>query len=259
MFRKVKRTGDNMTKQEYTDSMIKKVIALATKEVGYKETGNNITKYAAYFDKEYPEFYNTRKQGASWCDIFFDWLIVQIYGKELALKVLNQPLHSCGAGCSFSYSYYKEHSKVPGIGYQIFFKDTKGKIVHTGIVYKVDKTKVYTIEGNKSNQVKKCSYNLNSTKIYGYGCPDYSAGYKEDIKDPVKPETPVTKDIEYIVIAPSGLNVREKPNSNIKTKVIRVLSYNSIVKGSVYNDSWVKIKDGYIFKKWVTPKYSNDY
>lgn len=245
-----------MTKQEYIDSMIKKVISLATKEVGYKETGTNITKYAAYFDKEYPEFYNTRKQGASWCDIFFDWLIVQIYGKELALKVLNQPLHSCGAGCSFSYSYYKEHSKVPKVGRQIFFKDTKGKIVHTGIVYKVDSSKVYTIEGNKQNQVKKCSYNIGSSKIFGYGVPDYSIGYKKDEGSvtPVKP-----KMHDYIVIAPSGLNVREKPNSDKKTKVIRVLPYNSEVLGMDDGSEWIKIKDGYIFKKWVTLKYSNNY
>ena len=257
MFRKVKRTGDNMTIKEYRDSMIKKVITLATKEVGYKETGTNITKYAAYFDKEYPEFYNTRKQGASWCDIFFDWLIVQVYGKELSLKVLNQPLHSCGAGCSFSYSYYKEHSKTPAIGYQIFFKDTKGKIVHTGIVYKVDATKVYTIEGNKSNQVKKCSYNLNSSKIYGYGCPDYSAGYKKDT-EPEKPVTPVKPKMhDYIVIAKSGLNVRKDPSD--KSKIFRVLPYNSEVLGIDNGTEWIKIKDGYIFKKWVTLKYSNDY
>lgn len=246
-----------MTKQEYIDTKIKEVIALATKEVGYKESGTNITKYAKFFDKEYPEFYNTRKQGASWCDIFFDWLIVQIYGKELALKVLNQPLHSCGAGCSFSYSYYKEHSKVPGIGYQIFFKDTKGKIVHTGIVYKVDKTKVYTIEGNKSNQVKKCSYNLNSTKIYGYGCPDYSTGYKKDT-EPAAPSEPVKPRLkDYIVIAKSGLNVRKEAND--RSKIVRVLSYNSEVLGLDTSSDWIKIKDGYIFKKWVEPKYLNDY
>lgn len=246
-----------MTISEYRDSMIKKVISLATKEVGYKETGTNITKYAKFFDKEYPEFYNTRKQGASWCDIFFDWLIVQVYGKELALKVLNQPLHSCGAGCSFSYSYYKEHSKTPAIGHQIFFKDSKGKIIHTGIVYKVDKTKVYTIEGNKSDSVKKCSYNLNSTKIYGYGCPYYSEGYKKDT-EPVKPSEPVLPKMQdYIVIAKSGLNVRK--DASDKSKIIRVLSYNSTVKGSEYNDSWIKISDGYIFKKWTEPKYSDVY
>lgn len=248
-----------MTLVQYTDSMIKKVIALATKEVGYKESGSNITKYAAYFDKEYPEFYNTRKQGASWCDIFFDWLIVQVYGKKAALGVLNQPLHSCGAGCSFSYSYYKEHSKTPAVGYQIFFKDTKGKIVHTGIVYKVDSKKVYTIEGNKSDSVKKCSYNLNSSKIYGYGCPNYAIGYgkEEDKPSDPKPEKPKAKEIEYVVIARSGLNVRKEASD--KSKILRVLSYNSTVKGSEYNDSWIKIKDGYIFKKWVAPKYSNNY
>lgn len=240
-----------MNKEKYKHNMINKVINLALSEVGYKETGTNITKYAKDFDTKYPDFYNTRKNGASWCDIFFDWLIVSIFGFDNALKVLNQPKKSCGAGCSFSYSYYKNHSKTPDIGYQIFFKDSSNKPVHTGIVYKVDDKKVYTIEGNKSNQVKKCSYNLNSSKIYGYGIPDYSVGYTED---PIK-EDPAKEDIKpitnktYVVTAPSGLRIRKEPNTT--SKIIKVLKLNTKITGSVFNKEWIKVSDGYMYAKWL--------
>lgn len=61
-----------------------KAVNLAKTQVGYAETGNNITKYAKDFDTKYPDFYNTKKQGAEWCDIFFDWLMVTSYGETEA-------------------------------------------------------------------------------------------------------------------------------------------------------------------------------
>lgn len=157
------------------DCLINSLLDTAMSEVGYHETKGNITKYAKDFDTKWPDFYNTKKQGAEWCDIFVDWCFCKTFGEKLALKMLHQPKKSCGAGCKFSYEYYKKNkatSTTPKKGYQIFFGKTCN---HTGLVYKVDSKKVYTIEGNKSDQVKKCSYNLDSTKIYGYGIPDYKA------------------------------------------------------------------------------------
>lgn len=102
----------------------KKVIETAMLEIGYKETGKNITKYASYFDKNYPDFYNTKKQGAEWCDIFVDYcILVNSADMNEALYVTCQPSKSCGAGCSFSYDYYKKQGRVgndPQIGAQIF-------------------------------------------------------------------------------------------------------------------------------------------
>ena len=127
-------------------------------------------------DKNYPDFYNTRKQGAEWCDLFVDYQPLHAFGEEIALKMLHQPRKSCGAGVKYSAQYYKK-SKAwytkPEFLDQIFFKNSDG-ICHTGLVIKVTSSRVYTIEGNVSNMVKTKDYPLNSTKIAGYGRMDWS-------------------------------------------------------------------------------------
>ena len=47
---------------------------------------------------------------------------------------------------------------------------------HTGMVYAVDDTYVYTYEGNSSNMCRKRSYLRNCDYIWGYVRPDYAAG-----------------------------------------------------------------------------------
>lgn len=155
-----------------------KVIAIAKAEVGYKEAGTNKTKYAADFDSKWPAFYNTKKQGAEWCDIFFDWLFCQAYGPEQAREMLYQPARSAGAGCKYSAGYYRAAGaffKTPQVGDQIFF-GTPGNESHTGIVVAVENDFVHTIEGNKNNAVRECKYALSDPSISGYGRPKY----KED-------------------------------------------------------------------------------
>ena len=185
-----------------------KVIEIAQAEVGYleKKTNanlssktenagyNNYTKYARDFDEKYPNFYNGKKNGYSWCDVFVDWCFVKAFGVDNALKLLGQPLKSCGAGCSWSARYFKNINrfyKTPKVGDQIFFKDSSGEPCHTGIVYKVTATKVYTVEGNTSSArgvvanggaVATKSYSRNYNRIYGYGRPKYDAELKKKKK-----------------------------------------------------------------------------
>lgn len=173
-----------------------KVIDIALDEVGYVEkasnsnldskTGNagsgNYTKYARDLDKI--NFYNGPKNGYAWCDVFVDWCFYKSFGKNRALKLLCQPEKSTGAGCGFSMNFYKAHNQFytsPKAGDQIFFTDGTS-IYHTGLVYKVDSSKVYTIEGNTSDvnyvdgnggKVCKKSYPIGASYISGYGRPKY--------------------------------------------------------------------------------------
>lgn len=179
---------------------VEKLLKTAEAEVGYleKETNKNLdskmenagdenyTKYARDFDKTYTSFYNGKKNGFAWCDMFVDWCFVKTFGEALALKLLGQPKKSCGAGCKFSADYFKKINrfyKSPKVGDQIFFKNSSDTPCHTGLVYKVDSTYVYTIEGNTSSAagvvanggaVAKKKYKINYASIYGYGRPDYS-------------------------------------------------------------------------------------
>lgn len=193
-----------------------KVIAIAEAEVGYLEKASNknlddktanagsanYTKYARDLDA-IQGFYNFAKNGYAWCDIFVDWCFVQAFGAEEAVKLLGQPENSYGAGCLFSSRYYKKmgqlHTADPKPGDQIFFWNAaKDDVAHTGLVYKVDETYVYTIEGNTSGAsgviangggVCKKKYRLDYERIYSYGRPAY------DEAEEVKPEPEIKENV----------------------------------------------------------------
>ena len=174
-----------------------KLIETAEAELGYLEKASNAsldsntanagssnyTKYARDLDA-IPDFYNGKKNGFAWCDVFVDWCFVTAFGVEEALKLTCQPRKSTGAGCKYSAQFYKNKGQfhtTPKAGDQIFFT-SNGEVSHTGIVYKVDSSKVYTIEGNTSGAsgvvangggVCRKSYDLNYSRIHGYGRPAY--------------------------------------------------------------------------------------
>ena len=146
---------------------------------------NNYTFIAKYFDDLWDsgyKFYNTHKNGPSgeWCDMTVDFSMCMAFGPENARKVLYQPMESCGAGCKWSASYYRENNAwmsrnaEPRTGDQIFFGTVKDES-HTGIVEKVDNTYVYTIEGNTSDKLLRRSYRRDYANIAGYGRPNYKA------------------------------------------------------------------------------------
>ena len=186
---------------------VSKVLAVAVAEIGYKEKASNsqlddktanagsanYTKYARDFDKKYPNWYNGKKNGFAWCDMFVDWCFLTAYGYENALRLLCQPEKSAGAGCTYSLRYFKKkgqfHTSGPKPGDQIFFGTSLDNATHTGIVEKVTSSKVHTIEGNTSNQVARRSYALSNSRILGYGRPAYDE-VTETAPTPVV--TPVT-------------------------------------------------------------------
>lgn len=176
---------------------IQTVIDYAVSQVGYKETPTNITKYAAEIDRDFSGFYNGKKQGAAWCDIFVDYCFLHCFGEEQALYLLCQPKRSTGAGCRFSAQFYKDakrYYKDPEIGDQIFFFDNYHEINHTGLVVGVDNSKVYTVEGNSGNEVKRHSYARNNLKIAGYGRPRYNDVQAAD-PAPIKTIDEVARDV----------------------------------------------------------------
>lgn len=192
-----------------------KVIDLALSEVGYLEKASNAqlddktanagiqnyTKYAR--DLAEVSFYNGRKMGVAWCDVFVDWCFVKAFGKAAALAITFQPTNNknnYGAGCKYSRNYYKNNGRLfddPQPGDQIFFYSAdKKSISHTGLVYKVDNTKVYTVEGNTSGAsgviangggVCKKSYALTYGRIAGYGRPAWGEAVQKHPTTNAKP------------------------------------------------------------------------
>lgn len=167
-----------------------KAVAIAQGEIGYHEKASNAsldnktansgsanyTKYAR--DLYGAGYYNGNKQGVAWCDMFFDWCIWQLCGKnKTKAEAMQYQTGDLGAGCVYSAQYYKTAkrwvTKNPQPGDQVFFYDSAKEEGHTGMVEKVSGSTLYTIEGNKDNQVKRCTYSLSDATIAGYGRPKY--------------------------------------------------------------------------------------
>ena len=152
-------------------------VKLATSQIGYKAPGpGKRNKYAAWIDSHFPTFYNGKKNGADWCDVFVDYCVLKIANNAKdAEYVLCQPAKSCGAGVGWSWKYYKAKkrtSSAPHYGDQIFLN----KLKHTGIVIKVESKYVTYVAGNEGGghgQVKKHRVLRTSKSIYGYGRPRY--------------------------------------------------------------------------------------
>ena len=167
----------------------RETVRLAYSQVGYTCGTNKVNKYAGWIDKHYPTFYNSRKQGVDFCDIFCDFCV--LYNAKSAKDaeyVLCQPAKSCGAGVEWSYKYYKakhRNTSIAHYGDQIFFsKNGKASgLYHTGIVYKVDSKYVYYVaaneaavkNGKKCRAVKKHKYLKTNKRIFAYGRPRYTA------------------------------------------------------------------------------------
>lgn len=184
---------------------IAKLVACAKSQVGYLEKrsnaqlddktanagSNNWNKYARDIDNKYPEFYNGKKNGYSWCDIFVDWCFIECFGYEKALKMLYQPTKSTGAGCSYSAGFYRAHNafyRKPQVGDQVFFGDY-GNEGHTGIVVAVNGNVITTVEGNTSggygvesngDGVYLKKYNISTQYIPGFGRPNWGVVSSND-------------------------------------------------------------------------------
>lgn len=148
-----------------------RIVAIAAREVGTKEEGgedrgDRIVEYrkAVTGRGENP---NTPEP---WCNDFVSWVFRQA----------GAPIGENGQGQDYvAYTmawgkkvgrYYDRGSRAPLPGDMVIFDYDagNGKVDHIGIVEKVENGKVYTIEGNASDAVRRNSYAVNSGSILGY-------------------------------------------------------------------------------------------
>lgn len=147
-------------------------------------------------------------QGGAWCDGFVDFVHGVVAGVEKASKSLNgfSGYTPDSANRYKSAGRWISRTGTPKRGDQIFFEgwvssEGQYRIKHTGIVYKVTDTTVYTIEGNTSSAagivanggcVRKKSYARDYSGIAGYGRPLYDAEAPEK-KEEKKEEAAIPK------------------------------------------------------------------
>lgn len=120
--------------------MIDQVLAIARKELGYKESpaGSNRTKYGQWYGMN----------GGPWCAMFVSWVFHHA-GYPLPKIQIGAP--SGGAYCPYFEAYARRHGQwhpLPKPGDLALFHFGQKTAIHIGIVEKVKGTNFYSIEGN---------------------------------------------------------------------------------------------------------------
>ena len=209
--------------------------------------------------------------------MFVCWCFVQAFGKSAALKLLCQPSKgNCGAGCGSQMKYYKNKKRFftsdPQPGDQIIFlsKD-KTQASHTGLVYKVDKTYVYTVEGNTSSSsgviangggVFKKKYKLTYDRIAGYGRPDYGVAdtSKNDDSSEKEAETSTNEVLTPAWVSgttSSAVNFRKKPSkASLRVSGMPKIKEGEQVGIKTTDGTWSAVEykgyNGYVMMEFLT-------
>lgn len=139
---------------------MKDIVDVAIGEIGYREQGNNRTKYGKY----------TGANGAAWCHSFVSWC-----AHEAGVSTSVVPKT---ASTTYGMQWFKKRGLFKYKGKYtpkrcdiVYFKTGRS---HAGIVESVSSGQLHTIEGNTSDKVARRSYSLNNDTITGYGTPKYA-------------------------------------------------------------------------------------
>ena len=172
----------------------------------------------------------------AWCAVFVSWCLWQAGAKDSAGGLF--------ASCTLwvdelrSIGQYRTRSSgyVPRDGDLIFFRSsgTTRASDHVGLVRYVKDGRVYTVEGNSSDEVSLRSYALQDTYIVGYGLPQYGARVNIDrvsAEDSVTGVYAVTYDF---------LNVRATASANASKK--GVLDAGELIVVRSLKNGWGEIE-----------------
>lgn len=117
--------------------------------------------------KKYWEWYGFKSR-VEWCAIWVSWCANESGDLDNTIPRFSS--------VSDGMTWFKNHDKWKGKDYTpsdgdiIFFDwNNNNDPDHVGIIEKVQNGKVYTIEGNSSDEVKAKNYSLNYKCIFGYG------------------------------------------------------------------------------------------
>lgn len=286
---------------------VDKVITIAKAEVGYLEKStsaykknpaildrktdgagsDNYTKYGRDMHKVYPSVMDFP---AYWCDAFVDWCFYKAYGVTTAKSLLAGNFDDYTVASASMYDKkgaWHKASETPKVGDQIFFVKSETSqeiknICHTGLVYKVTSSRVYTIEGNTSGAsgvvangggVAYKDYPLNYNRIAGYGRPKYDVAVNTNTNTPVKPSTPTStkatveaadkysKSIVGTYRTTANLNMRTGAGTNKKIiltipfgDTVQNYGYYTTVDGVKWYCVTYKDRTGFISSKYLKKK-----
>lgn len=155
------------------------IVKTAAAEVGYMEKKSN--KYLDDKEKNagsnnYNKYARDLKvqngggpSSGAWCSYFVSWVLWKNdYIKKSETKGLADSWRYPEYLSKSIGKYYVSKTYIPVPGDIIMFDYEPNDFAnHVGIVEKYEGGKIYTIEGNKSNMVKRCSYSITHVYIMG--------------------------------------------------------------------------------------------
>lgn len=161
------------------------VRSIARGEIGYRERGVNLTKYAAEVKPL------NWAQGQPWCHTFLSWVFQEAKAPSIA---------PCTASCLAGVAWFKARKRwhlSPEVGDLVYYGPGGG--THVELVTAVSPTHITTVGGNTSGSLDGNYFNGDgvyektvaraSSRIYGYGRPAYSAGASTPPKADAKPSS----------------------------------------------------------------------
>ena len=228
---------------------------------------DNYTKYGRDMHAVYPAVMDFP---AAWCDAFTDWCFYKAYGVSTAKSLL------CGNFDDYTVNSAKKYEEkgaldtTPSVGAQIFFtKNGKPSgCYHTGLVYQIDDTYIYTIEGNTSagtgvvanggSVAKKKYVTKNQVGKVLFGHPKYDASvYTTDNAVTIWKYLKNKGLNDYAVAglmgnlyAESGLNPKNLQNSANKRLGLSDDEYTAAVDNGTYKN-FTSDKAGYGLAQWT--------
>ncbi|MBE6687260.1 MAG: CHAP domain-containing protein [Ruminococcaceae bacterium] len=215
-----------------TGNQIEDIIAVATTQLGYKEGNSSsqlggTTAGSGNYTK-YGKWYGINP--GAWCAMFVSWC-----ANQAGISTSIIPKH---ASCDVGMNWFKNNGRwqyskafggtyTPKRGDLIYFGNNPNNLndsTHVAIVTGVDSSKVYTVEGNKSNICQNYSYSLTDDYIFGYGLPAYTSSGSTN-----------TNYGTYIVTATS-LNMRSTPSSS--GTIVAVLKNGDAIVVTQISGNW---------------------
>lgn len=152
------------------------MIAEAKKHLGFRETGNNDTKFNRWLGKigGYPH----DGFGYPWCHAFVSYCLWHSDNADCGPRT---------AGCAMGVDWFKQRgrfSQTPHVGDIVYYG--KGGGTHVEIVVGVGPNSIQTIGGNTSGSLDGVTFFngdgvyqktvQRGSRIFGYGHPQYSSG-----------------------------------------------------------------------------------
>ena len=234
----------NLLDVKLTGNQAQDIVNVALSQVGYHEgsSGSDLGGSSSS-TANYTEYGRWFGQQSNWCAIFISWCANQA---GIPTSVVKKNAVASGSSCQFGEKKYSFGSRAPQVGDIIYVQnDSDSDVDHVGLIYKVDDTYIYAVEGNFGNKVGTIKYYrdsgrqtyYSSTKILFYGVPSYSTGNASS----TAPSTST--------VARGDVNVDKKVNSNDALFILefavgkRVFSDVQLKAGDMNSDGKVDSQD----------------